>query len=185
MQLRRRMLCGTPFSLTFNLVVGVQAMMKAILQIVAFSFTARQTFSSARRRSLFHWRRTLTLAIAFCFVMPGMAQATIVWSACQTITAVSDEPALAVGPSILLALSPGISGCSPQGVTGAINFTAAQGGIASADLSALLATSLTAFSLGKRVMVAYDNSTTITYDPTIISPWGDTTVCGAVAIDLN
>lgn len=28
-------------------------------------------------------------------------------------------------------------------------------------------------------------SVNITYDPTIISPWGDTTVCGAVAIDLN
>lgn len=28
-------------------------------------------------------------------------------------------------------------------------------------------------------------SVTITYDNTIVSPWGDTGICGAVAIDLN
>jgi hypothetical protein len=126
-----------------------------------------QRNSSGSLAPLFRWHRMLTSAITCCFLMPAMAQATIVWSACQTITAVSDEPALSVGPSILLALSPGVSGCSAQGVTGAINFTGGQGGIASTDLSALFATSLTAFSLGKRVMVAYDNSTTSCYGQAI------------------
>ena len=104
------------------------------------------------------------IAIACCFLMPALAQATGVWSDCETITAVSDEPAIS---SILVTLSPGISGCAAQGVVGAINFTTGQFGITSTDLGGLLATSLSAYAIGKRVMVAYDNSTINCYSQAI------------------
>jgi hypothetical protein len=101
-----------------------------------------------------------SLMIACCFLTPAMAQAAGIWSSCQTITAITDEPNLS---SVLVTLSPGITGCSPQGVTGAITFAAAQDGIVSSDLNGLLATSLSAFTLGKRVLIAYDNSTSNCY----------------------
>lgn len=106
------------------------------------------------------WCRWMAAAFFSCSLISAMATATEVWSDCQIITAVSNEPGLS---SILLALSPGILGCAAQGVTGAVNFTAAQDGIASTDLSGLLATSLSAFALGKRVTVAYDNSSSNCY----------------------
>lgn len=125
-------------------------------------FKERQICFAAGTAPLYRWRQAVTSVIVCCLLMPAMAQATMVWSGCQTITAVSEEPADPQGASILLDMSPGISGCFAQGVAGAINFTAAQG-IASADLNGLLATSLSAFTVGKRVMVYYDNSTANCY----------------------
>jgi len=67
--------------------------------------------------------------------VPVLTQATVPWSWCQTITGVTVQP---VGSNILVSLSPGIGGCSSQGMTGAITFSAGQLGLATGDLSGLL-----------------------------------------------
>jgi hypothetical protein len=87
---------------------------------------------------------------------PIFAQAAVAWSSCQTITGVTVQP---VGSNILVSLSPGIGGCSSQGVAGAITFSAGQLGLAAGELSGLLASSLSALSLGRQVLIAVDAST--------------------------
>lgn len=85
---------------------------------------------------------------------PLLAQATVVRSPCQTVVGVTNQP---VGSNFLVTLSPGISGCSSQGITGAVTFQASQAGLGT-DLSSLLTSSLTAISLGREVQISYDNS---------------------------
>lgn len=105
-------------------------------------------------------RKIIRPLLLLPLVVPIITNATVVWSGCQTIVAISTEPNQA---SLLITLSPGISGCSAQGVTGAINFTIGQEGLAATDLSNILGTSVSAYALGRQVMLAYDNATTNCY----------------------
>lgn len=91
---------------------------------------------------------------------PVLSQAAVAWSSCQTVTGVTVQP---VGSNILVSLSPGISGCSSQGITGAITFSAGQLGLATGDLSGLLASSMTALALGRQVLIAVDTSSSNCY----------------------
>lgn len=88
------------------------------------------------------------------FTAPLLAQATVVWSPCQTVAGVTNQP---VGSNFLLTLSPEISGRSSQGIAGAVTFEAGQAGLGT-DLSGLLASSLMAISLDRQVQISYDNS---------------------------
>ena len=97
-----------------------------------------------------------TLMALIATATPVLSQATVAWSSCQTITGVTNQP---VGSNILVSLSPGISGCSSQGVAGAITFSAGQLGLAASDLNGLLASSLSALALGRQVLIAVDTST--------------------------
>jgi hypothetical protein len=97
------------------------------------------------------------LMIAVCLMAPTLSRATNVWSGCETITGVSNYTA--VNDSVILALSPGLSGCSPIGVTGAMGFEAGQNYVTSTTINSFLATALAAFVAGQQVMVYYDNST--------------------------
>jgi hypothetical protein len=103
-------------------------------------------------------RRRLFAAISLLLALavPAVSQAAIVWSGCQTIAAVTHQP---VGTNILIALTPGLSGCASQGITGAVTFQAGQAGIAAGDLGGLLAASLSAFALGKSVQISYNSTT--------------------------
>jgi hypothetical protein len=102
--------------------------------------------------------RSLTrLMITISLLAPVISQATVVWSGCQTITAVSNY--LANDNGFYLALSPGISGCSAI-TTGGVGFVESYDGVTSTNINALLATALTAYSAGQQVMIAYDNGTT-------------------------
>lgn len=105
-------------------------------------------------------RQIIRSLLFLSLVVPVIANATVVWSGCQTIVAISTEPNQA---SLLITLSPGIAGCSAQGITGAINFTIGQESLAATDLSNILGTSVSAYALGKQVMLAYDNATTSCY----------------------
>jgi len=109
-------------------------------------------------------RLSSRLLILVPLLAPALANAAPVWSTCQTIASVTTEPNLS---SLLITLQPGISGCSAQGVTGATNFTAGQEGLVSTDLNGVLATSLTAYTLGKQVLIAYDNASTSCYSTAV------------------
>jgi hypothetical protein len=101
------------------------------------------------------------MMIAVSLLAPVVSQATVVWSACQTVAAVADY--LAYNNSVNLALSPGISGCVSNGVTGAVSFSVGQNGVSSTNVNSLLATGLAAFTAGKQVMILYDNATSNCY----------------------
>jgi hypothetical protein len=101
-----------------------------------------------------------TLAITVCF-LPAISPAAMVWSNCQTIVAVSDY--IAHDSSVLLTLSPGISGCVYGGTTGGVSLTIGQVSVDSTNINGLLATSLTALSTGRAVMIFYDNGSANCY----------------------
>ncbi len=108
--------------------------------------------------------RTRLMFAACCFA-PIASQATVVWSTCQTITAVDNY--LAGTPAqLILVLSPGIAGCSVI-TAGAMSFEVGEQGITASNINYFLATSLTAFTAGKRVMIAYDNSTASCFGSTL------------------
>ncbi len=86
------------------------------------------------------------------------SQAANQWSSCQTVTAVTNLMANSA-PGILLGLSPGLSGCSPVGVIGALMFSVGVDGVVATNIDSFLATSLTAYTTGHQVMVYYDNTT--------------------------
>jgi|SRR5579859_2693492 len=108
----------------------------------------------------------IKIVAAFCagLLASTVSQAAVVWSSCQSITAVTNEP---VSSTILLTLSPGIAGCSAQGVTGAVGFVVGQAGLSATNMSSLLATSLSAVSLGRKVLIGYDNSSSNCYSSSI------------------
>jgi hypothetical protein len=97
------------------------------------------------------------LAVTIVLLCPFAAQSAQLWSACQTINGVSNY--LAYGSSAVVSLSPGISGCSPVGIPGAVAFSANQNGVTTDNVSSFLATALAAYSGGHQVMIYYDNST--------------------------
>lgn len=102
-------------------------------------------------------RFLVPVAFVASIMFSTASQAGLLWSSCQTITGVVHEPIGSAG-NVLLSLSPGISGCSAAGVTGAPMFMAGQDGVAATDLGGFLADSLTAISSGRQVQITYDNS---------------------------
>jgi hypothetical protein len=97
------------------------------------------------------------LMIVVCLLAPIVSRAANAWSGCETITGVSNYEA--INNSVILSLSPGLSGCSPIGVTGAMGFEAGQNYVTATTIDSFLSTSLAAFVAGQQVMVYYDNST--------------------------
>jgi len=96
------------------------------------------------------------MMVASLLSLPAMAQASQQWSSCQTVTGVSNY--LAYANSVLITLSPGISGCSSVGVAGAVMFTAGVGGVTSDNIGSFLASGHAAYVSGHQVMIYYDNS---------------------------
>jgi hypothetical protein len=80
------------------------------------------------------------------------SQATLIWSPCQTIVGVVHEPIGSNG-NLLLTLSPGITGCSAAGITGAVQFMIGQDGVTLDYLGGFLASSLSANATGKTVQI--------------------------------
>jgi hypothetical protein len=96
-----------------------------------------------------------SLMIAIALGTPSLSWA-MGWSSCQTITAVSNY--IAYSNTITVVLSPGIPGCASD-AGGAVNFRVNQANVTLESLKSLLATTLTAYVSGKRVMVLYDETT--------------------------
>ena len=97
--------------------------------------------------------RMMTVAT---LLAPIVAQSAQQWSACQTINGVSNY--LAYSNAVIVSLSPGISGCSPASIPGAVMFEANVGGVTTDNINSFLASSLAAYSSGHQVMIFYDNS---------------------------
>jgi hypothetical protein len=92
-------------------------------------------------------------------LVSAAAQATIVESACLTVTAVVNEMP---GNAVALALSPAIPGCTPNTTPG-VEFSVGVNGVTAANLNSILASGLAAMAIGQRVMVLYDDSTSNCY----------------------
>jgi hypothetical protein len=86
------------------------------------------------------------------------AQSSVQWSSCQTVVGVSDY--LAYSNGVLLTLSPGIPGCSPAGIAGAVFFVVGAEGVTSENISSFLASGYAAYTSGHQVAIYYDNSST-------------------------
>jgi hypothetical protein len=84
--------------------------------------------------------------------------ATYVWSSCQAIAGVSNY--IACSNQLVLALSPGISGCSGAGIAGGVGFIIGTDGVTSTNIDSFLASSLAAYHTGTQVMILYDTSVT-------------------------
>src|SRR5258708_22351699 len=108
--------------------------------------------------------RLLTrMMIAVCMMAPTVSQAALVWSGCETITAVSNY--LAYSNAAYLALSPAISGCTGNtgGNGSAVALAVGQEGVTSTNIDSFLAVALTAYSSAHKVKVYYDNATNQCY----------------------
>ena len=90
-------------------------------------------------------------------VVPGFSQAAMVWSACQTVTAVSDF--IAYNNAVWLALSPGITGCGSTSI-GGVGFVIGVDGVTTTNIGGFLSVSIAAYTTGHQVTVFYDNSST-------------------------
>jgi hypothetical protein len=102
--------------------------------------------------------RTLSVV---CLLAPMASQAVnMVWSSCQTITAVSNY--VPYNDSFYLTLSPGISGCTGNsgGAASAVGFVGGQLNVTDTNMAGLLAMSLAAVTAGSQVMIYYDSSST-------------------------
>jgi len=104
-------------------------------------------------------RLAMRMIVALAFAAPILGEAqTLTWSGCQTITGVSNY--IPYNGAFYISLSPGISGCTANtgNSTSAVGFIPGQLGVTSSNINSLLATGLTALSLGAKVMVYYDSS---------------------------
>jgi hypothetical protein len=93
----------------------------------------------------------VTLALLFC-ITPSAAYAAA-WSACETITGVSNY--IAYDNTVQVFMTPTIPGCTAS--TG-LNFTVGAGGITSSNINSFLATAMGAQIGGKKVMVYYNST---------------------------
>lgn len=108
---------------------------------------------------------TKALVVGFAFATPQLCAADT-WSNCQTITAVVNYTAHS--NQILLALSPGITGCNTGAdAQGAVFFTVGQEDVSPDSLKGFLATALSAYLTGKRVQIFYNENTPTCYSSTI------------------
>ena len=103
--------------------------------------------------------RSLTiLMVVTCVMASTTAQAALVESGCVSVVGVVNGGSGAV----ILALSPAISGCTPNTTPG-VEFGVGVNGVTATNLNSFLASGLTAFTTGQKVMVLYDNSTSNCY----------------------
>ena len=107
--------------------------------------------------------------------IPAMGQ-TLVWSSCQTVIGVINEPIGSTG-NVLLTLSPGVTGCNFAGVAGAVGFEVGQDGVGADNLNGFLATGLSALAIGRQVQVAYDTSSGANCYATAITVGGTNGQC--------
>jgi len=96
------------------------------------------------------------MIVASLLVAPALAQSTEQWSSCQTVTGVSNY--LAYANSVLLTLSPGIPGCAPVDIAGAVMFMVNVDGVTSDNIGSFLASGYSAYLSGHQVTIYYDNS---------------------------
>jgi hypothetical protein len=96
------------------------------------------------------------MIVASLLVAPELAQSTEQWSSCQTVTGVSNY--LAYANSVLLTLSPGIPGCAPVDIAGAVMFMVNVDGVTSDNIGSFLASGYSAYLSGHQVTIYYDNS---------------------------
>ena len=111
-------------------------------------------------------RRLLTRVGIMCLaLLPLESQAAMGWSTCQTITGVTNY--IPYNSSVWLSLSPGIPGCAYGGVPGAAAFMIGMNGVDATNINGLLASFLTAMSVGRAVLIYYDNSSSTCYSQMI------------------
>src|SRR5690242_10864569 len=92
---------------------------------------------------------------AFCLLCAVDSQATQQWSACQVVVGVNNN--LAASNEVIVALSPGIAGCSPNGITGGVKFTMGNpNSINASNVQSFLASSLMAHATGQQVTIFFD-----------------------------
>jgi hypothetical protein len=97
--------------------------------------------------------------LAMSLMLPLASQATQQWSSCQTITSVSNYMAYNSDSLLILSFSPGITGCTFNGTSGAVGIEVGQFGVTASNINTFLAGTLTAYSTGHQVMVYYDTDT--------------------------
>jgi basic membrane lipoprotein Med (substrate-binding protein (PBP1-ABC) superfamily) len=85
-------------------------------------------------------------------------QAAQFWSACQTIVGITNDQAY--NNTLVLALSPGISGCGSSSIPGSMQFVIGTDGVTAANFNGVLASTLSAYATGAQVMIYYDTSVT-------------------------
>ena len=103
--------------------------------------------------------RIMKLMIAAVAMTCATAQAGTVVSSCMTVTGVVNAE---FGNAVIVALSPAISGCTPNSTPG-VEFAVTSSQLTSitvANLSSVLASGLAALAIGRQVQVIYDDSTT-------------------------
>jgi hypothetical protein len=99
----------------------------------------------------------LRLLLPVIFMMPVASQAALVWStSCQTVISAGNY--LPFNNSVVLVLSPGISGCGVAGDSYSV-FQVGTNGVSTDNINSILATGLAAATSGKQVAIYYDNST--------------------------
>jgi hypothetical protein len=92
--------------------------------------------------------------IAVALMTSVTAQAATVESGCLTVTGVVNAES---ANAVILALSPAISGCSPNSTPG-VEFAVGVNGVTAATLNSILASGLAAALGGRQVQVLYDDS---------------------------
>ena len=113
--------------------------------------------------------RITKVMVALGLLVPALAQATPVWSSCQTITGVANYLSdLDSGYNgFFLSLSPGISGCGIV-TAGGVGFIIGQQGITASNFNSYLAMSLTAYTSGHQVTIWYDSSSSSCYSAILV-----------------
>jgi hypothetical protein len=101
-------------------------------------------------------RTVKRLVIAFGLMLPFATQAAQQWSSCQTVTGVSNY--IAFGNQVIVAFSPGLPCTVPVGVPGGVSFVIGTYGITASNINTFLASALSAYATGQRVMVYYDDA---------------------------
>lgn len=101
-------------------------------------------------------RAVKRLMLALSLMVPFASQATQQWSSCQTVTGVSNY--VAFGNQVVLALSPGLPCTVPMGIPGGVSFVIGTNGITASNINTFLASALSAYATGQRVMVYYDDA---------------------------
>jgi hypothetical protein len=101
-------------------------------------------------------RTVKRLMLALSLMVPFASQAAQQWSSCQTVTGVSNY--IAFGSQVILALSPGLPCTVGVGVVGGVAFTIGTFNVTANNINTFLASGLSAYATGQKVMVYYDDA---------------------------
>jgi hypothetical protein len=107
-------------------------------------------------------------------ILAPAASWAVTWSSCQTITSVTDYTAYS--NSFYLNLSPGIAGCIAD-TNGGVLYRIGVAGVTADSYKSLVASTMTAFIIGKQVMIYYDASQPPACFASIISIGGYANEC--------